>query len=88
MRSVGELADDYERWAAENEVFASKIMTNVHVFPGHGRDEQLRRASVLTKEAELFRQHAARLRSSAVERVAMLLHSQKHTAAAPNCSIR
>lgn len=76
MRSVGELADDYERWAAENEVFASKITTNIHVFAGHGRDEQLRRASLLTNEAELFRRHAARLRASAVERVAMLLHSQ------------
>jgi hypothetical protein len=75
MRSLGELAADYERWAAENEVIASRIMSEVSDVPETVRDEQLRQASLLTNEAEAFRHHAARLRASAIERIAMSLRS-------------
>lgn len=66
MRSVGELANDYERWADEDEAVASKIMSNASSFPEDRREKRLREASILAAQAESFREHAARLRSSRV----------------------
>ena len=79
MRSLGELADNYDRWAAENEAIASTILSNVSGCLEHVRDEQLLEVSLLTKEAESFRDHAARLRPSALEKIAVLLGSQART---------
>lgn len=64
MRSLGELANDYERWADQNEAAASKIMSNLSNFCDD-REKQ-RYASILAAQAESFREQAARLRASRV----------------------
>ena len=64
MRSLRELANDYERWADENEALASQIMNNGNNF--YEDREKQRYASILAAEAESFRQQAARLRASRV----------------------
>jgi hypothetical protein len=64
MRSLTELADNYERWAAENEALIAAIMHGVESVPQTVRNHQLRQVSVFTEEAELFRSHAARLRKT------------------------
>jgi hypothetical protein len=63
MRSLSELAEDYERLATQDESIVTGIMKSVDGFPPEARDGQLRQASLLTAEAESFRQHAARLRA-------------------------
>jgi hypothetical protein len=68
MRSLSELAEDYERWAAQDESIATGIMNRVDRFPPEVRAGQLRQASLLAAEAQSFRQHAARLRASSVTR--------------------
>jgi hypothetical protein len=67
MKSLSQLADAYERWAAEEDAIVTRIMKNVEGFPRGVRDEQLRQASLLTEEAESLRYHAARLKSFAVD---------------------
>ena len=66
MRSLGELANDYERWADEDEAVAARIISNVSDFPEDRRDKRLCEASILAAQAESFRQQAARLRASRV----------------------
>ena len=65
MRSLAELANEYERWADEDEAVASKIMSNVGNFPD-GRERRLCEASILAAQAEFLRRQAARLRASRV----------------------
>lgn len=88
MRSLGELADNYDRWATENEAIALTILSDVSGCPEHVRDERLLEVSLLTYEAEFFRHHAARLRPSALENIAMLLGSQARTPGDRPCNTR
>jgi hypothetical protein len=71
MRSLSEVAESYERWATENDRVVAAIMDSVDRLPPTAREQQLRRASLLDDEAQNFRGHAARLRSSGPDR---LLH--------------
>ena len=64
MRSLGELANDYERWADEDEAVASRIISNVSNVPEDRREKRLCEASILTAQAEFLRRQAARLRES------------------------
>jgi hypothetical protein len=66
MRSLTELADNYDRWAAENDAIVAAIMESMESAPPSIRDHQLRQVSVFTEEAELFRNHAARLRKDKI----------------------
>jgi hypothetical protein len=66
MKSFRELADKYERWAADNEAIASTILSISSGCPEDVRNEQLLQVSLLTSEAETFRHHAVRLRGSAL----------------------
>jgi hypothetical protein len=64
MRSLSELAENYERWAAQAEAIVTAIMNRVDGLSEVVRSEQLRQASLLTAEAESFRNHAARIKAS------------------------
>ena len=64
MRSLTELADNYDRWAAENDAIVAVIMDSVEGIPQSVHDHQLRQVSVFTEEAEFFRNHATRLRET------------------------
>jgi len=55
MRSLSELAENYERWAAQDESIVTGIMNKVDGFPQEVRGEQLRHASLLSAEAQSFR---------------------------------
>jgi len=69
MRFLAELAEDYERWAAEDEVIVTAIMNNLDRLPDEVRDKQLRKASLIAEEAQSLRRHAARLRTSPIGQV-------------------
>src|SRR5437763_11348979 len=62
MRSLFDLAKDYENWATHDEKIAAEIMNSVDGYPVGIRDSQLLRASLLAEEARLFREQAAKLR--------------------------
>jgi hypothetical protein len=64
MRSLTQLADNYERWAAENDAIVAAITHSVECVPQSLRDHQLRQISAFTEEAEILRNHAARLRKT------------------------
>jgi hypothetical protein len=64
MRSLSDLADEYERWAAEDDTIISGIMSNVDGLAHAVRQEQLCFATLLAEEARNFRDHAKRLRRS------------------------
>jgi len=55
MRSLSELAENYERWAAQDESIVTGIMNKADGFPQEVRGEQLRHASLLSAEAQSFR---------------------------------
>ena len=69
MRSLAELAENYERWAAEDEAIVTTIMNNLDRLPEEVRDKQLRKASLIAEEVQSFRRHAARLRTSPIGQV-------------------
>jgi hypothetical protein len=69
MRSLAELAENYEDWAAEDEVIVTAIMNNLDRFPDEVRDKQLLKASLIAEEVESLRPHAARLRTSPIGQV-------------------
>jgi len=62
MRSLFDLAENYESWATHDEKIAAEIMNSVDGYPVGIRDAQLLQASLLVEEARLFREQAARLR--------------------------
>ena len=64
MRSLLDLAADYERWAAHDDVIVKEIMNNVDGCPVAVRDAQLLQASLLVEEARFLRQRATKLRTS------------------------
>jgi hypothetical protein len=68
MRSLSDLADEYERWAAEDDTIISEIMSHVGGLADEVRQEQLRRAQLLAEEARKLRHDALRLRRSASQR--------------------
>src|SRR2546430_10265537 len=63
MRSLLDLADDYERWAAHDDAIVKEIMNNVDGCLVGVRDAQLLQASLLVEEARCFRQRAGKLRT-------------------------
>jgi hypothetical protein len=62
MKSLSELADVYERWAAENEARAKEILAVQDSCAYEVRDYQLERASQLIDEAATLKKRAAELR--------------------------
>ena len=62
MRTLAELAECYERWAAESEALAATIVANVNYLAGESQVKQLNQAEALYQEAQNLRQQAARLR--------------------------
>ena len=69
MRSLAELAENYERWAAEDEAIVTAIMNNLDRFPHEVRNKQMRKASLIAEEAQSLRRRAARLRTSPIGQV-------------------
>ena|SRR5438552_2252933 len=63
MRSLFDLADDYERRAAHDEKIATQIVISVNGCSVEVRQAQLLQASVLGEEARLLREQAAKLRA-------------------------
>ncbi len=63
MRSLFDLADDYERWAAHDEKMVALIVNSVNGCSVEVRETQLLQASLLEQEARLFREQAAKLRA-------------------------
>jgi hypothetical protein len=69
MRTLSDLADEYERWAAEDDAIISGIMNNADGLADGVRLQQLRFATLLAEEARNFRDHAKRLRRFVGQRV-------------------
>jgi hypothetical protein len=69
MRSLSDLADEYDRLAAEGDAIVSGIMSKADGLPDGVRQEQLRHATLLAEESRKFRDHAARLRRSGGQQV-------------------
>ena len=59
MRSLLELAENYERLADHNDA----IVTGIDRCKAGARDAQLLQASLLAEEARFFRERAAQLRA-------------------------
>lgn len=66
MRTLSDLADDYERWAREDDAIISGIMSHVDGLADRLRQEQLRLATLLADEARTLRYDAKRLRRQQV----------------------
>jgi hypothetical protein len=64
MRTLSDVADEYERWAAEDDAMISGITRNVGGLADGVREEQLRFATLLAEEARNLRDDAKRLRRS------------------------
>ena len=80
MRTLAELAECYERWAAETEALAAIIVANMNYLAGESQAKQLNQAEALYQEADNLRQQAIRLRvSSRVPTLGQPVH-------APDCS--
>jgi len=69
MRTLSDLADEYERWAAEDDAIISGIMNNADDLADGLRLHQLRFATLLAEEAQNFRDHAKRIRRFVGQRV-------------------
>src|SRR6266850_1878737 len=54
MRSLFDLANDYERWAATDEKIVTQIINSVNGCSVEVREAQLLQASLLEEEARLF----------------------------------
>ena len=63
MRTLRELAETYERWAAEAETLAEQMMKALNTQREELQVKQLESAQMFLGEAERFRQMAARLRT-------------------------
>jgi hypothetical protein len=64
MRTLTELAETYEQWAAEAETLADQIMAGLNTQRKEIHVKQLESAQMFVGEAERLRQAAARLRAA------------------------
>ena len=64
MRTLRELADTYEQWAAEAEALADQMMDGLNTQRKEIRVRQLESSQMFLGEAERLRQAAARLRDT------------------------
>jgi len=62
MRTLQELAETYERWAADAEALADQIMAGLDTQRKEIQLKKRESAQMFVEEAERFRQVAARLR--------------------------
>ncbi len=63
MRSLLDLADNYELLAEHNDAIVEEIMSGIDRCGTGVRDSQLLQASLLAAEARFFRERAAQLRA-------------------------
>jgi hypothetical protein len=73
-KSLSDVADDYDRWAAEDDSIALRIMSTASGLANGVREEQLRYAVLLAEEARSLRDHAKLLRRSVVQQLSVLVH--------------
>ncbi len=64
MRTLRELAETYERWAADAEALAHQIMVGMDTQRKEIQVKQQESAQTLLDEAERLRQQATRLRET------------------------
>ena len=64
MRTLRELADTYERWAAEAEALADQMMVGLNTQRKDIQVRQLESSQMFLGEAERLRQAASRLRDT------------------------
>ncbi len=64
MRTLRELAETYERWAADAEALAHQIMVGLDTQRKEIQVKQQESAQTLLEEAERLRQQATRLRET------------------------
>jgi hypothetical protein len=64
MRTLTELAETYEQWAAEAETLADQIMAGLNTQRKEIHLKQMESAQMFVGEAERLRQAAARLRKA------------------------
>jgi hypothetical protein len=64
MRTLSELAETYEQWAAESEALANQMMTGLNPHRTDIHVRQLQSVQMFLGEADRLRQMAARLRKS------------------------
>ena len=64
MRTLRELANTYERWAAEAEALADQMMVGLNTQRKEIQVRQLESSQMFLGEAERLRQAAARLRDT------------------------
>ena len=62
MRTLQELAETYERWAADAEALADQIVAGLDAQRKEIQLKERESAQMFVEEAERFRQVAARLR--------------------------
>ena len=62
MRTLQELAETYERWAADAEALADQIMAGLDTQRKEIQLKERESAQMFVEEAERFRQAAVRLR--------------------------
>ena len=67
MRSLSDLADDYERWAAEYDAIVLRMMSDANQLAEGVRHEQLLQAARIAQEARNLRDHAKGLRRTVVQ---------------------
>ncbi len=68
MRTLRELAEAYERWAADAEALADQIMAGMDTQRKEIQVKQQESAQTLLEEAERLRRQAARLRNCVLVR--------------------
>jgi hypothetical protein len=67
MRTLQQLAESYERWAADEEAVANRIIAGLNILNVLGKElrvKQLQSAEALLQEALVLRQEAAQLRET------------------------
>jgi hypothetical protein len=64
MPTLQQLAENYERQAAEGEALANRILAGLNTLSRELQVRQLESAGTLLQEAQLLRQEAARLRET------------------------
>ena len=62
MKTLSDIATNYDEWARANEASAEQIMSSLDSFDGDTRDNQRWRAGWLMAEASELRARAAALR--------------------------
>jgi hypothetical protein len=77
MKSLSDLADTYEQWAAANQARAEEILACQDSYAYEVREHQLWRASQLVAEAAALRKRAAELRKLEGGMVEIVQHGYK-----------